>query len=47
MKKTIATYMLLECWKDEAEHQMLDEYHWINDTGCLDVLKEDHKIWRP
>ena len=29
--------MLLECCKDEAEHQMLDEYHWINDTGCLDV----------
>ena len=37
VEKTIATYMLLECWKDEAEHQMLDEYHWINDTGCLDV----------
>ena len=36
-EKTIATYMLLECWKDEAEHQMLDEYHWINDTGCLEV----------
>lgn len=36
-EKTIATYMLLECWKDEAEHQMVDEYHWINDTGCLDV----------
>ena len=24
-EKTIATYMLLECWKDEGEHVMLDE----------------------
>lgn len=36
-EKTIATFMLLESWKGEAAHQMLDHYHWINDTGCLDV----------
>ena len=35
--KTIAAYMLMASWKDEAEHQDLDRYHWINNTGCLDV----------
>ena len=36
-EKTIAAYMLMASWKDEAEHQDLDHYHWINNTGCLDV----------
>ena len=47
-ERTIATYMLLEAWRDEAEEQMLDHYHWINNTGCLEV--EDikaiaRKVW--
>ena len=36
-ERTIAAYMLMASWKDEAEHQYLDHYHWINNTGCLDV----------
>ena len=36
-EKTIATYMLLENWKDEIEHWDMDHYHWINNTGCLEV----------
>ena len=36
-ERTIATYLLMESWKDETEHQDLDHYHWINNTGCLDV----------
>ena len=36
-EKTIAAYMLMASWKDEAEDQYLDHYHWINNTGCLDV----------
>ena len=37
IERTIAAYMLMASWKDEAEHQDLDHYHWINNTGCLDV----------
>ena len=36
-EKTIATHLILALWKWEQEHQMLDEYHWINNTGLLDV----------
>ena len=36
-ERTIAAYMLMASWKDETEHQMLDHYHWINNTGCLSV----------
>ena len=36
-QKTIAAQMLLASWKDEAEQDYLDHYHWINNTGCLDV----------
>ena len=36
-ERTIAAYMQMASWKDETEHQMLDHYHWINNTGCLSV----------
>ena len=36
-EKTIATHMLLETLKDESEYQGVDHYHWINNTGCLEV----------
>ena len=36
-ERTIAAYMLMASWKDEAEDQYHDHYHWINNTGCLDV----------
>ena len=36
-ERTIAAHMLMASWKDEAEHECLDHYHWINNTGCLDV----------
>ena len=46
-ERTIAAHMLLEAWKDEA-NELLDHYHWINNTGCLEV--EDikaiaRKVW--
>ena len=36
-ERTIAAHMLLEAWRDDAEHQLVDHYHWINNTGCLSV----------
>ena len=47
-ERTIAAYMLLEAWKDEAKEQMLDHYHWINNTGCLeieDIQAIARKVW--
>jgi hypothetical protein len=46
--RTIAAYMLMEAWKNEAEHHDLDRYHWINNTGCLsveDVQSVAREIW--
>ena len=37
IERTIAAYMLMASWKDEAEHQYLDHYHWINNTERRDV----------
>jgi hypothetical protein len=34
---TLTTHMLLETWKYLAAHEFVDHYHWINNTGCLDV----------
>ena len=36
-EKTIATHLILEFWKSEAEHQCVDHYHWINHTALLSV----------
>ena len=36
-EKTIAIHLIKALWQCEQEHQMLDEYHWINNTGLLDV----------
>ena len=47
-ERTIAAYMLMVSWKDETEHQMLDHYHWINNTGCLTVEEIQaiaRKVW--
>ena len=47
-ERTIAAYMLMASWKDETEHQMLDHYHWINNTGCLSVEEIQaiaRKVW--
>lgn len=35
--KTIAFHLMKALWECEQERQMLDEYHWINNTGLLDV----------
>ena len=40
--------MLMASWKDEAEDQYHDHYHWINNTGCLgveDVQAIARKVW--
>ena len=34
---TIATHMVMETWRVLAAHDTIDHYHWINNTGCLDV----------
>ena len=34
---TSSAYMLRAFWKDEVEQQYLDRYHWIDNTGCLEV----------
>ena len=36
-ERTITAHMLLEAWRDDAEHQLMDHNHWINNTGCLSV----------
>ena len=36
-ERTVATHMLMEAWKADAEYQEHDHYHWINNTGCLSV----------
>ena len=46
-ERTIAAHMLLEAWKDEA-NELLDHYHWINNTGCLgvdDIQAIARKVW--
>ena len=46
--KGLAAHMLLEAWKDEEKEQMLDHYHWINNTGCLeieDIQAIARKVW--
>ena len=34
-EKTIAIHLIKALWECEIEHQMLDQYHWINTTGLL------------
>ena len=34
-----AIYMLLDCWKAEADGSSFDHFHWINDTGLLSVAE--------
>ena len=35
--KSISTYMLLDFWEKESKFQGLDHYHFIGNTGLLDV----------
>ena len=45
---SVAAYMLLEHWQSDAEHGHLDQYHWINNTGCLsveDIQAVAREIW--
>ena len=47
-EKTIAIHLMKALWECEQKHQMLDEYHWINSTGLLDVEEIQaigRKIW--
>lgn len=40
--------MLLEKWKSSTEHEHLDQYHWINNAGCLsveDIQALAREIW--
>ena len=47
-EKTIAIHLMKALWEGEQKHQMFDEYHWINNTGLLDVEEIQAKareIW--
>ena len=47
-EKTIAIHLIKALWECEQKHQMLDEYHWINNTGLLSVEEIQaiaRKIW--
>ena len=35
--EAIAIHMLLQTWEQEAKHNSIDHYHWINETGLLSV----------
>ena len=48
-ERTVATHMLMEAWKADAEYQEDDHYHWINNTGCLSVEEIQaiaRQVWR-
>ncbi len=34
---TIAVHMVMEAWRGLTAYEAIDHYHWINNTGCLDV----------
>ena len=36
-EKTIATHLILELWKFDAKYHDVDHFHWLNNTGLLDV----------
>ena len=36
-EKMIAFHLVKALWQCEAENQMVDHYHWINNTGLLSV----------
>ena len=47
-ERTVAAHMLLEAWRDDAEHQLMDHYHWNNNAGCLsveDVQAIAREVW--
>jgi hypothetical protein len=46
--KAISTYMLLDFWKKECKFQGLDHYHFIGNTGLLnveDIQAVAREIW--
>ena len=36
-EKTVASHLILELWKFDAKYHDVDEFHWLNNTGLLDV----------
>ena len=36
-EKTIATHLVLALWKWDAKENYVDHFHWLNNTGLLDV----------
>ena len=32
-----AVHLLIEFWKEEAEENSVDHFHWINEDGYLSV----------
>jgi len=47
-RRQAATYLLLEFWKDEANENNLDEFHWINESVYLtvaDVAAIAREVW--
>ena len=46
--KTIATHMVMDFWNNDRDHQGLDHFHLISDTGLLsvdDVKAIGRKVW--
>ena len=38
-QRQAAIYLLLEFWECDVKENYLDEFHWINETGYLDVAE--------
>ena len=36
-EQTIATHLVLALWKWDAKENYVDHFHWLNNTGLLDV----------
>jgi len=33
----LGLFIFWTIWENEQKHQVLDEYHWVNNTGLLSV----------
>ena len=46
--ETIATHMVMDFWNNDRDHEGLDHFHFISDTGLLsvdDVQAIARKVW--
>ena len=35
----VGLFLFKTVWESEQEYQVLDEYHWVNNTGLLSIAE--------